>query len=99
MKKPWHPRIRTLLREYHDGLTTTQISLLLGGEANPNAIRRALDSMPDAYIDRWIMKRESRGQYHAVWCVVVPPINCPHPQGRSNADVRTQWNYRGNLTL
>jgi hypothetical protein len=40
-----------------------------------------LNKFPDAYIDRWI----KRGNITtAVWCVVVPPPNCPRPESRRN---------------
>ncbi len=38
-------------------------------------------SMPDAYIDRWIKNGQ---RVSAVWCVVVPPENCPRPESRRN---------------
>jgi len=45
-----------------------------------STIKRALEQMPDAYIDRWEAYK-GRGQlpWRAVWCVVVPPKNCPMP--------------------
>lgn len=35
-----------------------------------------IHKFPDAYIDRWIKKDN---YLTAVWCVVVPPENCPRP--------------------
>lgn len=92
MKTPHHPRIRLLLREYPEGMTSTQIGDRLG--VKYGTVRRALDAMPDVYIDRWVLEPGSRGQFLAVWCVIVPPRNCPHPTDRTNAEVRTTWNHR-----
>jgi hypothetical protein len=75
MSRSRHPEIRALLRANDDGMTVTQISAALG--ARLDSVRWSLYSMPDAYIDRW--DGPIRGQYAAVWCVVVPPENCPHP--------------------
>ena len=77
--KSHHPAIRALLREYEDGLTVTQLvrRLVLA----PDSIRNSLTNMPDAYIDRW--EGPINGQYAAVWCVVVPPDNCPKPTTRT----------------
>lgn len=100
MKKPWHPRIRVLLREHTDGLTTNQISLLVGGDTDPNAIRRALEGMPDVYIDRWADPK--RGQYQAVWCVIVPPPDCPYPTNRFRPEttwIKKNAAYRNNQSF
>lgn len=80
MRKSTRPAIRELLRNNPDGLTTIQIANLVPGLADSNAARQALQKMPDAYMDRWIKTRTGRGQYTAVWCVVVPPAHCPHPE-------------------
>lgn len=45
-------------------------------------IRRSLKGLPDAYIDRW--ESASRKAYKAVWCVVIPPEDCPHPTKGKN---------------
>ena len=70
-----HPDIRELLRQNDDGLTIEDIATQLAMHAD--ACRRVLPEMPDAYVDRWV--GPFRGQYQAVWCVVVPPENCPRP--------------------
>ncbi len=76
MSKSKHPDIRALLREHADGMTVDELALILRVEKS-NAIRTALKQMPDAYIDRWT--RPGLGMYTAVWCVVVPPEDCPRP--------------------
>lgn len=76
MRKSNHIALRQLLREHADGLTPWQLAESTG--LAKSSIIRALQGMPDAYIDRWIALG---GQYAAVWCVVVPPPNCPHPTG------------------
>ena len=71
---------RMLLREHPDGLTTQAIGAKL--QLGRGSMWNVLSSMPDAYVDRWTpSKEEGRGSntYAAVWCVVVPPENCPHP--------------------
>ena len=68
-------KVRETLRNNPDGLTVAQISELVQTDASH--VHRIVHKMPDAYIDRWI----KRGQRcTAVWCVVVPPENCPRPE-------------------
>ena len=74
MYKSNHHAIRMLLQHHHDGLTVSELAERSG--KNREAVNRALPLMPDAYIDRWISCR----QWAAVWCVVVPPENCPRPK-------------------
>jgi hypothetical protein len=73
--KSKHDLVRKVLRESEDGLTAKQITEAVGVDKDP--LSRILATMPDAYIDRW--SGPTRGQYSAVWCVVVPPENCPRP--------------------
>jgi hypothetical protein len=73
--KSKHDIVRKVLRESADGLTVKQITEAVGVDKDP--LSRILATMPDAYIDRW--SGPTRGQYSAVWCVVVPPENCPRP--------------------
>jgi hypothetical protein len=70
-----HPLIRRLLHQYHDGLTSIEISERL--ELKPDTVRNALKDMPDTYIDRW--KQVANEPPHAVWCAVIPPDDCPRP--------------------
>jgi hypothetical protein len=78
MHKSNHSTIRMLLQQYHDGLTVSELAERSGKKRE--AINRALPLMADAYIDRWISCR----QWAAVWCVVVPPENCPKPTKKHN---------------
>jgi len=73
--KSKHDLVRKVLRDSEDGLTVRQIVDLTQIDKDP--LSRILQTMPDAYIDRW--SGPNRGQYTAVWCVVVPPENCPRP--------------------
>ena len=66
--------LRQLLRDNPDGLDIGTIANRLDRE--PDNIRRRLKEMPDAYIVRW---EKTKGNYAAIWCVVTPPENCPHP--------------------
>lgn len=68
-------RLRALLREHHDGLSVPAMASMVS--ADVESVRRRLKEMPDAYIDRW---QKSPGNYVAIWCVVVPPPNCPRPE-------------------
>lgn len=79
--------IRAALRDNPDGLTATALARLL--EKDENNVRRYIRKMPDAYIDRW--EGPHRGQYTAVWCVVIPPDNCPHPSGEVVALHKSRW--------
>lgn len=79
--KSWHPQIRAMLRANDDGMTSVEICTVLG--ASDTTIRKALNDMPDAYIDRWAPA--TRGQHSAVWCVVVPPPHCPRPSKARDA--------------
>jgi hypothetical protein len=71
-----HPRIRNLLHEYQDGLSAVEISEKLSKD--DRSVRRALKTMPDTYIDRWL-KAKQKLPAQAVWCAVVPPEDCPRP--------------------
>jgi hypothetical protein len=77
MKSPYHPKVRALLRAHPDGLTQRAIAEGVPG-LRIDVARNTLINMPDAYIDRWA--DPVRGQWQAVWCVVVPPDNCPKPR-------------------
>lgn len=68
-------RTRELLRNNPDGLTARQLNEILNMDNMPH-MYRVLKSMPDAYIDRW---QRTGKRLSAVWCVVVPPPNCPKP--------------------
>lgn len=70
-------QIRSMLRAHPDGLTRRQIQDLVPGWTD-KTIQSDLDSMPDAYIDRW-QSSSSKYKYVAVWCIVTPPPNCPKP--------------------
>ena len=72
--------IRVALRGVPDGMTLNELSDLLGKDHNN--VRRVLKAMPDTYIDRWEVA--PRKQYKAVWCIVVPPSDCPRPDGKTN---------------
>ena len=73
--KSKHDLVRRVLRDSSDGLTVKQIMDL--SQVHTDSLSRILQKMPDAYIDRW--SGPTKGQYSAVWCVVVPPENCPQP--------------------
>jgi hypothetical protein len=72
--------VRVTLRGIPDGITLEDLSELLG--RSKYNVRKALKNMPDVYIDRW--EAAPRGQYKAVWCAVIPPTDCPRPEGMSN---------------
>ena len=68
-------KTRELLRQTPDGLTARQIADRFDYDNMPH-VYRILKSMPDAYIDRW---QRTGKRLVAVWCVVIPPPNCPKP--------------------
>lgn len=68
-------RLRAILRGHPDGLSTTALMDMTGVVHRENMTRR-LHEMPDAYIDRW---EKGQRTYQAVWCIVTPPDDCPHP--------------------
>ena len=75
MRKSNQAPLRETLLLHSDGMTISELSKTIN--KNSGSILRSLNSMPDTYIDRWIYKR---GQFAGVWCVVVPPEDCPHPE-------------------
>jgi DNA-binding IclR family transcriptional regulator len=70
--------VRQLLRINPEGMDVGTIANTLDRE--PSNIRRLLSTMPDAYIDRWVRKNGNPPM--AIWCVVVPPENCPKPENK-----------------
>jgi hypothetical protein len=71
-----HEDVRALLRSNPDGLSYREI-LERFSTMTTSSLRRILINMPDSYIDRW--ESAPRKTYKAIWCVVTPPENCPHP--------------------
>ena len=80
MKKSFTKKIRDLLRSNPEGMSVQQIYEKIPEAADSNSIRKSLKVMPDVYIDRWTLPRRARGQFQAVWCVVIPPPDCPYPE-------------------
>jgi hypothetical protein len=76
MRSKWPKLIREILRDEEDGCTIAELADRL--HAIKSSIASALEDMPDAYVDRWNEAGQSR-PYEAVWCVVIPPPNCPRP--------------------
>ena len=73
-------KVRVTLREITDGLTLEELAEVSG--CTRTNVRKVLKNMPDVYIDRWEVA--PRKQYKAVWCVVIPPTDCPRPDGKIN---------------
>lgn len=71
-------KLREMLRAAPDGLTIPAMLAVLP-PVDDRVIYNDLKSMPDVYIDRWSKTYKRRGNYEAVWCVVVPPPDCPRP--------------------
>lgn len=85
MHKSNHHAVRMALHKYPDGLTISEIAERT--EIHRGSINRVLTQMADAYIDRWTSHRK---QWAAVWCVIVPPENCPKPMEKHNDRARTK---------
>lgn len=71
-------QVRELLRQAPDGMTVIEIIEAIPGTTKPH-LSRILNNMPEAYIDRWQSNPNERW-HRAVWCVVIPPENCPKPR-------------------
>lgn len=91
VKKPHTPKIREVLRANPNGLTAKQICQAIEDMSHPKVANSSLRKMPDVYIDRWVYEPGSRGQYQAVYMVVVPPQDCPHPKDRFPEVCKTRW--------
>jgi hypothetical protein len=87
--KPNPPIIRSLLRECDDGMSVNEIEAKTG--IDQDQVRKCLNKMPDAYIDRWVYLHSNPT---AIWCVVVIPENCPRPK-RTKESVKCQNSPRG----
>jgi hypothetical protein len=79
VKKSNQTQFRELLRLHSDGMTATELSNSSG--TRKDSTLASLKCMPDAYIDRWT---SVSGKFAGVWCVVVPPENCPKPERNKN---------------
>lgn len=78
MSGPLTTKLRALLRASEDGMTLLELTEATGHRGS--VVYEMLQGMPDTYIDRWA-KNTGRGRpYSAVWGIVVPPPNCPHPK-------------------
>ena len=79
MIPPNHPDIRRLLRRHCDGMTVLDLAEQLDRKAD--SIYAALRNMPDSYIGSWT-EAQRQAPAEAVWCVVIPPKDCPKPNAR-----------------
>jgi predicted DNA-binding transcriptional regulator YafY len=68
-------RVREILRATPDGMTVAQLAEAAGTDTSH--VHRMIHRFPDAYIDRWLKAGQ---RCTAIWCVVVPPENCPRPE-------------------
>ena len=82
MSKPHHPAIRELLKKTPDGLTVNEICSFTG--IRDSNVLRSLKSMPDVYIDRWLVAKQQKRE-EAVWCAVEVPEDCPRPERKERA--------------
>lgn len=79
--------IRAYLRENSDGASIAEICNEIG--AKKSAVRHTLQLMPDAYVDRWQIQPGTIRNIEQVWCVVVPPPNCPMPSSSKKSTERS----------
>ena len=79
-----HNIIRELLKQYPDGLKSSDIARLTG--IDTRVVNKALESVFGVYIDRW-ENATYRNTLAAIWVVVDVPENCPKPEdtGRRSA--------------
>jgi hypothetical protein len=78
-------QVRALLHANPDGLTVAEILERIPSMYQAH-LARILRAMPDSYIDRWV-RGKTPGAHRAVWCVIVPPEDCPR-QYRSDESIR-----------
>ena len=69
-------RIRQALRLFPDGMAVKDLAEYL--KKSVRSVGNSLRGMPDSYIDRWVANDEGV-DYSPVWCVVIPPLDCPKP--------------------
>lgn len=69
-------RIRILLRNNPNGMTTREVADKLG--IDQSNVIGVLHSMPDTYISRWDPPA-TRGPWQSVWQCVTPPPHAPRP--------------------
>jgi len=67
-------KIRDILAQVPDGMTTKQLALKLN--VDQASVSRSLKLMRDVYIDRW---QKTTSRYSAVYCLASIPEDCPHP--------------------
>jgi len=67
-------RIRALLAQAADGLTSKELAAKLNVERSQ--ISHSVKGMPDVYVDRW---QKTTRRYAAVHCLAFVPDDCPHP--------------------
>ena len=80
MKNHREVAVRKLLRATPDGLTVEMIADKV--KTDKTHVGRILKRMPDAYIDRWSPSPAGHRWWRAIWCVVIPPDNCPRPESK-----------------
>lgn len=78
-----------VMAHYPDGVDATTIGNKLGKERQ--TIRKALERIHYAYIDRWVKSPRKQGRFIAIWCLVKVPDHCPHPKRVEPRKVETVW--------
>lgn len=83
--------LRRLLRANPDGLSVNELATMTNRDVNN--VRSDLKGMPDTYIDRWGLTKAKNNSkaYYAVWCIVTPPADCPHPKKNVVAVYESEW--------
>lgn len=75
MRKSRHQLIRNTLLTHEDGLTKTELCRIAG--LDQRSIAKSLNSMPDVYIDRWVVPKKRLPT--PVYVAVKVPEDCPRP--------------------
>ena len=83
-----HNIIRELLKQYPDGLKSSDIAKLTG--IDNRSVNKSLEGVFGVYVDRW-EKSTHRNTLAAIWVVVDVPENCPKPE---NTGRRTKLNSK-----
>jgi hypothetical protein len=79
--------LRQLLRDNPEGLTDRQLASRAKIKNGLKSVTHLLESMGDAYIDRWTIGNYMR-PWAPVWCVVPVPENCPRPDVQGHTPYR-----------
>jgi hypothetical protein len=80
-----HNIIRDLLKQYPDGLKSSDISRLTGIDVR--SVNKSLESVFGVYVDRWESSLRPN-TFARIWVVVDVPENCPKPNHTGRRSIK-----------